>query len=592
MSPLQSFYQEKQDLYTSHLRILQKKLTMIAVMRGVCFIAVAGCVYFLFGRFSYLLLIATLCLFTVFVILVNFFFRLKDKRALQDKLLWVNINESNIVKDMANQLEDGQAFLSPETYLDDLDIFGKRSLFHFLNRTTTVHGKQALAALLKSPLEHTSQIEKYQQAVRLLSQETDKRQLLTAHGLLKEEKEGNLFGLEDWLEAPTPLRRKKWVMIIRWVVMTYNILCLLLLIYNGNYRPLLAGVVAGWILTGLFARYISEQHVLLGRKHGILEQYMAILRLFNTIDPGKSELLGEVRQETGRAHDAIRQLARLSNFFDQSLNFLVAFILNNLFLYNLNCMVALEKWKETNKKFFPSWIEAVGSIELLNSLATYAFNHPHYVYPTAVEAPLFIEAEQLAHPLIPAGEAVANDFAIGQSQQLILVTGSNMSGKTTFLRAIGVNVLLAQCGAPVCAARFVFTPVHLLTSLRISDSLQEHTSYFMAELKKLQKIIHRLRSGVPCLVLIDEILRGTNSDDKTYGSEQFIRQLIRYQCLSLFATHDLSLGQLEQEMPAVVSNYCFESIIENGDLLFDYRLQKGIARNRNASFLMKKMEII
>jgi DNA mismatch repair ATPase MutS len=181
---------------------------------------------------------------------------------------------------------------------------------------------------------------------------------------------------------------------------------------------------------------------------------------------------------------------------------------------------------------------------------------------------------------------------MGLEERLVLVTGSNMSGKTTFLRTIGVNLLLAQCGAPVCASRFVFTPMQLLTSLRVSDSLQEQTSYFMAELKKLQRIIHSLQEERASLVLIDEILRGTNSEDKTYGSEQFIRKLLHYRALSLFATHDLSLGSLESELSGAVVNYCFESVITGGELHFDYRLQRGIARNRNASFLMQKMEII
>jgi DNA mismatch repair ATPase MutS len=167
-----------------------------------------------------------------------------------------------------------------------------------------------------------------------------------------------------------------------------------------------------------------------------------------------------------------------------------------------------------------------------------------------------------------------------------------MSGKTTFLRTVGVNLLLAQCGSPVCAAAFSFTPMQLLTSLRISDSLQEQTSYFMAELKKLQQIVASLETGSPTLVLIDEILRGTNSEDKTYGSEHFARKLLGYRCLTFFATHDLALGALETELPGRVANYCFESVIEQGDLRFDYRLQRGIARNKNASFLMKKMGII
>jgi DNA mismatch repair ATPase MutS len=286
-------------------------------------------------------------------------------------------------------------------------------------------------------------------------------------------------------------------------------------------------------------------------------------------------------------------LSRLTSFFDQRLNMLVNTCLNGLILYNMQCMIALEKWKAVNKSFFPGWIDAVGSIERLNSLATFAFNNPDYVYPTPVDGSRpFVEAQAMAHPLISAQERIANDLNAGRKEKLILVTGSNMSGKTTFLRTLGVNLLLAQCGAPVCAGSFSFTPMQLLTSLRVSDSLQEHTSYFMAELIKLQKIIHQLRTGLPALVLIDEILRGTNSEDKTYGSEQFIRRLIAYPCLSLFATHDLSLGQMEQEMPDAVSNYCFESTIEGGNLHFDYKLQRGIARNRNASFLMKKMEII
>ena len=185
----------------------------------------------------------------------------------------------------------------------------------------------------------------------------------------------------------------------------------------------------------------------------------------------------------------------------------------------------------------------------------------------------------MAHPLIAAAKRVANDFETGKNNKLVLVTGSNMSGKTTFLRTLGVNLILAQSGAPVCAKTFTFSPMEILTSIRVNDSLLEHTSYFMAELQRLQK-------------MIDEILRGTNSEDKTYGSEQFILQLLRYNCITLFATHDLTLASLENAHNGVISNFCFESIIENNTLHFDYKLQPGVARNKNASFLMKQMGIV
>ena len=160
-----------------------------------------------------------------------------------------------------------------------------------------------------------------------------------------------------------------------------------------------------------------------------------------------------------------------------------------------------------------------------------------------------------------------------------------MSGKTTFLRSVAVNLLLAQCGCPVCAASFSFLPMNILSSIRISDSLQENTSYFMAELKKLQEIIRQLEKGLPALVLI-------NSEDKHFGSAQFIRKLLKYDCLALFATHDLNLHILADEFPELISNYCFESAIQSGELIFDYKIRPGIAKNKNASFLMEKMEII
>jgi len=352
-------------------------------------------------------------------------------------------------------------------------------------------------------------------------------------------------------------------------------------------------VILSWVVTGSYKTYIFHQHLLISKKQAILDQYSSILAVFNTMDTEGCPLLREEQARTGRAYHAIRRLSQLSAFFDQRLNMLVNILLNSFLLYDLQCMAALEKWKEAYKTEFPEWIEAVGNIECLSSLATLAFSHPSFTYPVPLEGEqLRVSATGMAHPLIPARESVTNDCTIGKDQRLILVTGSNMSGKTTFLRTTGVNLLLAQCGAPVCAASFSFTPMQLLTSLRVSDSLQEHTSYFMAELKKLQRIIHRIQENIPSLVLIDEILRGTNSDDKTYGSEQFIRKLLQYPCLSFFATHDLSLGSLEQELPGLVSNYCFESTIDGNELHFDYRLRQGIARNRNASFLMKKMDII
>ncbi|HMH22752.1 MAG TPA: hypothetical protein VK563_13290 [Puia sp.] len=591
-SPL-PFYKGKIAHYSTQLSTVQKRLNLIALLRLISFSGLILAGYFLIKAFAWPLLFIALISLAAFIFLILLTLRLRDHRALLEQLLFVNSNELGVLANGPNGFPDGQPHLNGDSYLDDLDIFGRSSLFHMLNRTTTSHGSEKLAGLLKQPLQSCTDIENQQAALRTLVPQTDKRQLLTAHGLLTGEKEGNLYGLAGWLATEPRLLRRKGLLAFRWILIVWNIGGTLLYLDTGNFVPLVAGVAVSWILNRSFSAYISEQHALISRKQAILNQYAAILAVFNTTDGAGSGLLQQLLHSSGKAHTAIRRLSQLSSFFDQRLNLLVNIFLNSFLLYDLQVMIALENWKEANRKDFPQWVEAVGSIECLNSLAAFAFNNPDNNYPLPVDdTSLLIRAEKMAHPLIPAEERVPNDFVTGSNERLLLITGSNMSGKTTFLRTTGVNLLLAQCGAPVCAASFSFTPMQILSSLRVSDSLQEHTSYFMAELKKLQQIIHRLQSGLPSLVLIDEILRGTNSEDKTYGSEKFIRKLLQYNCLSLFATHDLSLGKLESEMLGIITNYCFESVIEQGELHFNYLLQRGIARNRNASFLMEKMEII
>jgi hypothetical protein len=586
MSAPRPFYEEKIASCTARLRVIKERLALLATLRLICFIGLCVTAYYLFIPLAILLLAG-------FIILVKLYFRMKDQKALEEKLLWVSTNEQAVLDSSPNGFPDGRDRLDSYSYLDDLDVFGPRSLFHLLNRTTTSHGNARLSGLLRAPLLDSDAILRQQQAIRVLTLQPDKRQLLTAKGLLAGEKEGNLHSLTNWLSSPSRLYGRKMLTILRWLLVAYNLFAIGVYLATDLYTPLLLGVSISWAVTGPFLRYISEQHLLISKKQAILDQYAAVLAVFNTIDTQGSALLREEQTRTSSAHRAIRRLSQLASFFDQRLNVLVNIFLNSFLLYDLHVMAGLEKWKETYKANFHEWIDAVGNIESLNSLASLAFNNPEFVYPAPVQGQsLFVSAARLAHPLIPAAERVANDCTIGKDQRLILVTGSNMSGKTTFLRTVGVNLLLAQTGAPVCAGDFSFSPMQLLTSLRVSDSLQEHTSYFMAELKKLQRIIHHLHEGTPSLVLIDEILRGTNSEDKTYGSEQFIRKLLQYPCLSFFASHDLSLGSLEKELPGLVSNYCFESNISGDELHFDYRLRQGIARNRNASFLMKKMDII
>jgi DNA mismatch repair ATPase MutS len=235
-------------------------------------------------------------------------------------------------------------------------------------------------------------------------------------------------------------------------------------------------------------------------------------------------------------------------------------------------------------------LEVPAEIDAGISMGTFIFNYPDFPMPVISDSGLV--AEELAHPLIQNSQRVSNDFKAEQGNRVFIVTGANMAGKSTFLRALGVNMILAGMGAPVCAKKMLFTPVKILTGMRTTDSLADSESYFFAELKRLKMITETLNRGQKLMILLDEILKGTNSTDKHKGSVALVKQLVAHDCLAFIATHDLSLGEQEEKYPEAVRNYCFESYIVDGELIFDYKLKKGIAKNMNAYFLMQKMGIV
>ncbi len=281
----------------------------------------------------------------------------------------------------------------------------------------------------------------------------------------------------------------------------------------------------------------------------------------------------------------------MTGLFDLRLS-LLSFFVNGLFLSDLLCARAYLQWTKKHQPHIKNWFDTLGEIELLNSLSTFHYNHSDFVFPTAVNDQLCITATAMGHPLMKEKTAVVNDVSIGEPAKLHLITGSNMSGKSTFLRTLGLNTILAQIGAPVFAKTFLFTPIRLLTSFHHIDSLEESTSYFYAELKCLQEIIQSLPQPVPALVLLDEVMRGTNSKDKHDGTALLIKKLLHYNCLAMIATHDTELGVLADEFPAVIENYCFESDLKDDELSFDFTMRKGVAQTKNATYLMKKMGIL
>jgi DNA mismatch repair ATPase MutS len=287
----------------------------------------------------------------------------------------------------------------------------------------------------------------------------------------------------------------------------------------------------------------------------------------------------------------VKQLSKLVSAFDARLNSMTNLFVNSFLLYDLQCIYRLEKWKSENASELMDWLEVVREVEVLGSFGTFAFNHPRFNFPN-INTNQKLYAQAIAHPLIPEKERVANDVHLDSGHSIMIITGANMAGKSTFLRSLGVNIVLALSGAPVCAEEFDCPFIELRSGMRTADSLKENQSYFYAELDRLKSIMDELREGKSLLVLLDEILKGTNSTDKQAGSIALVKQLVDRACLAVIATHDLALGELEKVYPDKVLNYSFEANIENEQLFFDYKLKRGIAQKMNATFLMRKMGII
>jgi DNA mismatch repair ATPase MutS len=304
-----------------------------------------------------------------------------------------------------------------------------------------------------------------------------------------------------------------------------------------------------------------------------------------------SSVLKDHSSKANNADVKLKQLASLVFSLDARLNMMTSLFTNSFLMFDLQCIYRLEKWKEENASNLEIWLNSVSETEVINSFGTFAYNHPTFLFPT-IHKNLSIAATELGHPLIRPEESVANDFSIGDGPTVLIITGANMAGKSTFLRTIGINLILALNGSPVCAKTFSCPVINMRTGMRTADSLKDHQSYFYAELNRLKGIMDELRSDLPLLILLDEILKGTNSTDKQAGSIALVKQLLPHPCLAIIATHDLALGDLETEYPNKVKNFCFEANIENDQLSFDYKLKRGLATKMNATFLMKKMGII
>jgi len=578
------------------LQSARKRIYYISLLRLVLFVgAIAGAVTFWADGWLYISVFAILP-FILFVWLVkrhNFWFHRKD--FLKKKIV-INEQELRAIQYDFSDFEDGEEYIdSGHLYTFDLDVFGEHSLFQYINRTSTPVGKQHLADWFNSHLENKEAIEQCQEAIRELSTELEYRQQIRLLGLLYKGKPADTTEIKTWADSPSYYRKHTLLRIIPITVSIINLVCISLA-FSGILPASAAGgvFISFVIFSSVFSKGITKLQTTYGKKLQILSTYADQILLTEKKEmhsPILQQLKAELTSQNQTASQAVRQLSKLMNALDQRSNLLMSTILNGLIFWELRQVMRIEQWKDTHAKDLPRWIETIGEIDAYCSLATFAYNHPEYIYPKICSQSFHLQAKGLGHPLMDRNKCVRNGIDIDKRPFFIIITGANMAGKSTYLRTVGVNYLLACIGAPVWADQMEIYPARLVTSLRTSDSLTDNESYFFAELKRLKLIIDKLEAGEELFIILDEILKGTNSMDKQKGSFALIKQFMNMNANGIIATHDLLLGTLIDSFPQNIRNYCFEADITNNELTFSYRMRDGVAQNMNACFLMKKMGI-
>lgn len=595
MNP-ENHYTERLSLTAGQLQQVKKQIFRISMLRLALFIAGIAGLYFFFNQTPLLIICICLTFLPLFILVKihNRFFIRKEWLETQARIIQ---EELQALSSDYSSFEDGKEYVNPEhPYSFDLDIFGRRSLFQSINRTCTFFGKNRLAKWLQNHLHEKTSIEKRQEMIREISEHTLFREQFRVAGLVHHGQSSDAEKIQAWSQSPAQYLHAGWVKSFIWGIPVINSLLLITSLAGWTSFSWL-GLSFGIFLVLSFgiikrATYIQETY---GKQLKSLNGYarlIALAKAENWKSAGMQELMERFNLNGQSPIQALQQLSKELDRLDLRNNQFLYVLLEGSIFFQLQEIVRIERWKARYGQHISKWLETVGELDALCSLGTFAYNHPQYTYPELTEKPFCFLATQMGHPLMPASQCVKNDATIPSRPFFLIITGANMAGKSTYLRTIGVNYLLACIGAPVCCERLKLHPNQLITSLRTSDSLSDNESYFFAELKRLKRIIDLLNQGQQLFIILDEILKGTNSMDKQKGSFDLIRQFMQLKANGIIATHDLLLGSLIKQFPEEIRNYCFEADIKENELTFSYKLREGMAQNMNACFLMKKMGII
>jgi len=587
------YYQKQIDHYTARLKQIKKRRNLITL---ATFGYMIFLIYLLINHSTQPLLLLGIGAILVFIFLTLWDSQIIYRQHLIEELLRINTLESDYLAGNFSALDQGERFNDPaHPYAHDLDLFGEDSLFQHLNRTVTFSGTQKLVSWLLSLSKDPEVIHSRQQAAEELCAEPEWCQHFRAAGALHPTQALDAVILKSGPTESPFFSKHSTVRLILWIANTIVIVSWAVTSFTP--LPFSISLVLSLLQLSALALYIKKinaYHQRLNLFLKTISNYLPLVRLIHD-QSFRSPYLQKIRHSLftpeSNSLQALTQLHRIQNSLDQRGNIVIAFILNGLYLKDFHTLLRLDHWRKKYGPDIETWTDVLSEADALISMANYRFNHPAYCLPVICQDRL-LDTEEIGHPLLKSERNVTNDFSIRSLHQIAIVTGANMAGKSTFLRTIGVNLILAQSGNVVCSRYFAFQPMTLFTSMRTTDSLSKDTSYFHAELLRLQQLVNIAQQEDKVFIILDEMLKGTNSVDKLNGSLAFLKRILSYPISGLVATHDLALGELADDFPEHFFNVCFEIVHSGSQITYDYKLHPGISSNMNASILLKQMGLI
>ena len=583
-----SFYQDQIKKHLKELSAVNGQLLTNSIFRLLVFsLAVVG-IFFTFGEpklvFAIFLPAAVLFLF-----LVSRHTDLKYRSAKLQALTNICKTELKALNHDFHGLPEGNEYKDPRHHFSqDIDLFGRGSFYQYINRTALSQGSKTLASLLTE--NRVENIVPKQQAIKELSIMPEWRHEYSAVASLTRT-DRTPRSIVEWLGSYTGFVPP----VMKYLPLAFSLVSISLIsLFFMALVPF--SYVLLWFLIGLgisggYAKKIISFISGTSNMEDVFKQYYRLLKILEETN-FKAEWLRNKKQEIlgdHRSSKLCRTFSEHLNSLDKNINPFYLLLANGFFLRSLTHCYLIEKWIRLHGASVEKWFGVIAFFDAYNSLGNLAFNHPDFSFPAIRNGDTVLKANGLGHPLLHPDKSILNDFGI-ENQKFFIITGANMAGKSTFLRTVSLLIVMANAGLPVCATKAEYGPIKLITSMRTSDSLPDDESYFFAELKRLKFIIDEIQTDRYFIVL-DEILKGTNSTDKAKGSKQFVERLVASNSTGLIATHDLSLCEISKELPQI-ENYYFDAEIVNDDLHFDYTLKNGICKNMNASFLLKKMGIV